>query len=254
MIVGANRMRKIHVVTQKELVEIEKLHECTAVVIDVFLATSTIILALDQGFTSVQAVKDAQTALSVAKSSPKDSYLLLGESKGEEIDGFIYPDPSLLFDKKYSKEKELILCSTNGTVAINLARESKTLFISSLINGQAAAKRIHGADDSSIVFICSGNDNRFSLEDYIGAGQVIHYLRKHVGEYSLSDSAIGALLCYESAKERAFSDLYRCETARMLADYGFEQSIDIILENVDKIETVPIYHNGKMVKEISNLK
>ncbi|OLS38499.1 2-phosphosulfolactate phosphatase [Bacillus sp. MRMR6] len=247
-------MRKIHVVTQKELVEMEKLHECTAVVIDVFLATSTIILALDHGFTSVRAVKDAQTALSVAKTSPKDSYLLLGESKGEEIDGFIYPDPFLLLDERYSKEKELILCSTNGTVAINVARESKTLFVSSLINGQAVAKRIHAADDdSSIVFICSGNDNRFSLEDYIGAGQVIHYLRKNAGEYSLSDSAIGALLCYQSAKERTFSDLYRCETARMLADYGFEQSIDMILGKVDKIETVPIYHNGKMVKEIPNL-
>ena len=33
-------MRKVHVITQKELVDPDKLIDCTAVVIDVFLATS----------------------------------------------------------------------------------------------------------------------------------------------------------------------------------------------------------------------
>jgi 2-phosphosulfolactate phosphatase len=242
-------MRKIHVITQKELVEMEKLGECTAVVIDVFLATSTITLALDKGFKDVIAVKDADTALSVAENGHRDSYLLYGETKGESIEGFIYPDPSFLYDEKHPENKELIFCSTNGTVAITLASSSKTLYASSLVNGHAVAEKIHGEkDQSSIVLICSGNDNRFSLEDYIGAGQVIHFLRKNAGQYSLSDSAIGALLSYQAVKERGYKDLYRCETSRMLSDFGYDRSITFVLDRIESIDTVPIYQDGKMVR------
>src|SRR4051812_27474756 len=115
-------MRKIHVITQKELINPQKLENCTAVVIDVLLATSTIAYAFEKDCKYVIPVKDSETALSYVRTCT-DPYLLFGENKGQEIQGFSYPDPTTFDDQ--IKEKVLIFCSTNGTVAINKGKKAK---------------------------------------------------------------------------------------------------------------------------------
>lgn len=240
-------MRKVHVITQKELVDERKLANCTAIVLDVFLATSTIVYALANGCREVIAVADATAGLAAADRC-LDSYLLLGESKGNQIAGFHYPDPTG-FDQNL-KDKTVILCSTNGTVAINKAIRSRCLLISSLLNGHAVAKRvIHQEEKGSVVLICSGNDNRFSAEDFIGAGQVVHYLREYggEGEYELSDAAELSLLSYQRARSKSYDVLHRSETSQLLTATGFRHTIRFVLDHEEAFDIAPSFHDGKIV-------
>lgn len=237
-------MRRIHVITQKEAVKEEKLVGCTAVVIDVFLATSTIAFLLEHNYGPVYAVKDSDEALALADLQ-KDEFVLLGETKGESIEGFRYPDPCLI--EPCSNKEAAIICSTNGTKAIEKAANAKTLFISSLVNGHAIAERIHvQQDDSSIVLICSGNDDRFSMEDFVGAGQIVEHLTAK-SDYLLSDAAKLAKNTYKNSLANGFKELYECETAELLRRFDFADSMELVVRNHERLNIVPVYEEGKIV-------
>lgn len=236
-------MRRIHVITQKEAVKEEKLIGCSAVVIDVFLATSTIAFLLEHKYGPIYAVKDSEDALSLA-AEQKGSYILLGETKGESIEGFRYPDPCLI--EPCSSQEAAIICSTNGTRAIEKAAKSKTLFISSLVNGHVIAEQLHNQqDESSIVLICSGNDDRFSMEDFVGAGQIVKHLKARE-DYQLSDAAKLAMSAYEASLANGFTELYESETAELLRKFNFVESMELIIRNHEKLTVIPLVEGGSI--------
>jgi len=236
-------MRRIHVITQKEAVKEEKLIGCSAVVIDVFLATSTIAFLLEHNYGPIYAVKDSESALSLA-AEQKGDYLLLGETKGELIEGFQYPDPCMI--EPCSTHEAAIICSTNGTRAIEKAAKAKTLFISSLVNGHVIADQLHTQqDDSSIVLICSGNDDRFSMEDFVGAGQIIEHLTAK-GDYVLSDAAKLAKSSYQASLADGFKELYASETAELLKKFDFADSMELIIRNHEQLTVIPMVEDGKI--------
>jgi 2-phosphosulfolactate phosphatase len=236
-------MRKIHVITQKELVDRELIRNCTAVVIDVLLATSTITTLLEKGYEPVYAVKDALSALDIVKKQ-NSPHLLIGEWQGESIENFHYPDPTLIETTKI--QRPAIICSTNGTIAIEKAKQAKTLFASSIINGHAVAEQLRQLDDgSSIILICSGNAGRFSMEDFIGAGQIVdHLTRKDV--FELSDASRLAREAFVYAKSKQFVNLLESETAGLLRRTGYEHSTQWVIDQVEKVDVVPVYRNGKL--------
>jgi 2-phosphosulfolactate phosphatase len=236
-------MRKIHVIMQKELVDSDMIRNCTAVVIDVLLATSTITYLLEKGYEPVYAVKDALSALDIIKKQ-KIPYLLMGEWQGESIKNFHYPDPTLIETTKI--KRPAIICSTNGTIGIEKAKQAKALFASSLINGHTVSEQIRQQDDgSSIVLICSGNAGRFSMEDFIGAGQIVYHLtRKDV--FELSDASRMARDAFVYAKSKQFVNLLESETAGLLRRTGYEHSTQWVIDQVEKVDVVPLYRNGKL--------
>lgn len=233
-------------VTQKELVDPSKLVNCLTAVIDVFLATSTISFLLDNKYEPIYAMNGVENAKCFARNH-NHSYMLLGESKGKTVKDFIYPDPSLI--EPVTEKCAAIISSTNGTKAINKAKTARKMYISSIVNGHIISERLHAYHkQNSIVLICAGNDNRFSLEDFVGAGQIINYLMKK-GDYILSDSAILAQETFLHAELASFKNLYTSETATLLQSFHYKKAIDFVLNNVEKVDVVPVYENGKIVNE-----
>ncbi|MFD1039825.1 2-phosphosulfolactate phosphatase [Virgibacillus byunsanensis] len=239
-------MRKVNVITQKELVDSSSISSCTAVVVDVFLATSTIAYLLENNYEPVYAVKDAKKALEAVKQQ-QGHFLLLGETNGELIEGFLYPDPSLI--KPSEQEQAAIICSTNGTIGIENAKQAKVLYTSSLINGHRIAEVIDSqTDDSSIIIVCSGNAGRFSMEDFVGAGHLIDKLVR-VGIYELSDSAKLARDAFQHAKSKSFNNLLDSETSHLLRDTGFENSIQWTIDHFEKVNAVPVFKRDKLIND-----
>lgn len=241
-------MRRIHVITQKELVEPIQLLDCTAVVIDVFLATSTIAFLLENNYEPIYAMEDVESAKDFA-ALQTEPYILLGEAKGESVEGFLYPDPTLI--EQSQQRKSAIICSTNGTRAIEKAKEAKTLYISSIVNGHLIAQRLHEQDDgSSIVLICSGNDNRFSMEDFVGAGQIIDHLMTK-GNYSLSDVSKVARETYLHAHSISFQNLLDSETALLLRNFDFAESMNLVIQKHEKVNVIPMLVDNKVINDYS---
>lgn len=237
-------MRKILVILNKESVVPNRLTECSAVVVDVFLATTTITTLLAHDIEPVYAVENAEIAVEI-RPLLSGNTLLLGESFGYAIDDFIYPDPTLITSQLGATQA--IICSTNGTKAIQKAKNAAQLYISSLANGHAIAKALHEEESNrSIVIIASGNDGRFSLEDCVGAGQIIAHLLQ-LGDYELSDAAYAAHSLYESVKAQQFEPLKQAETVHLLKKTNMDDAVSFVIDTIESIDFVAIYEDGQIL-------
>ncbi|WP_188208057.1 2-phosphosulfolactate phosphatase [Alkalibacillus aidingensis] len=239
-------MRKIYVVTQKELVNSDRLQGATAIVIDVFLATSTITFLLEKNYQPVYAAENQEHAMNIANQLGSDTPLMLGEKNGESINGFGFPDPRLL--KHSEQQNAAIICSTNGTRAIEAAKRAKKLYISSITNGHLVAKSVdqESINHSPIVLVCSGNGGHFSLEDFVGAGHIIDHLLKS-GEFELNDAAKLARNTFINVRSNNFIDLYSCDTKHLLERLGYPGSVDYVINQFEKVNVIPVYQEGKIM-------
>ncbi|MBN6186135.1 2-phosphosulfolactate phosphatase [Aneurinibacillus sp. BA2021] len=237
--------RKIHVLTCKEEVRSERLTQCTAVVIDVLLATTTMALALHHGATEIIPVAGEKEARQLHAELADASALLCGERGGYTIDGFHNPASLLSLDLA---GRRLILVTTNGTVALQACRTARQLYAASLVNGAAVASQIYNdTTEGSIVIVCSGSDGRFALEDFLGAGHLISHLLSHTEqEWQLSDAAVAALKLYanEGAGQMA-ALLQRTETAQLLYALGYPEAI-AYAARTDSIAVVPCWIEGRI--------
>lgn len=239
-------MRTIHLLTQKESINESLLTDSTAVVIDVFLATSTIAFLLENNYTPVYTTDKLSSAIKLKKEKTTENILLLGEDRGEPVDQFVYPDPTHL--TKQNIAQPVVFRSTNGTIAIESAKNSRRLYLSSIVNSHAVAEKILNHDDrSSIVIICSGNDDRFSMEDFIGAGHLISHLTKQA-EFNLSDGAKVALQSFEHAESIDFRNLLTSETKYLLDKYNFNNAVQYVIDHYEKVNIVPTYDQGRFIK------
>ncbi|MGB8001052.1 MAG: 2-phosphosulfolactate phosphatase [Anaerobacillus sp.] len=221
-------MGKIHVLMKKEDIDQAKIGEDKiAVVLDVLLATSTITSALEFGAERVIPVLNQHDALEEAKKLPEGSYLLSGEYEGRTIEGFLEPNPLQL--KKAVKGKTLILSTTNGTVAIKRSNEAKCVYVASLLNGQAIAKKINDEhEDETIVIVCSGSSGEFALEDFYGAGYLINQILSSHDGWELTDSAHAAVSFYEGSKKSGEAVLLSSRVGKMIQRYGFEEEVRFV--------------------------
>ncbi|WP_226657681.1 2-phosphosulfolactate phosphatase [Pseudalkalibacillus hwajinpoensis] len=221
-------MGKIHVVLKKEDIDQAKIsEEKIAVVLDVLLATSTITAALEFGAEQVIPVLDQHEAMQIAANLPEQSYLLSGEYEGRTIEGFLDPNPLQM--KNAVKGKTLILSTTNGTVAIKRASEAKRVYVASLLNGQAVAKKLNNHHlNETVVIICSGSSGEFALEDFYGAGYLIDQILSSESNWELTDSSRAALSFYSGSVNSGEEVLLSSRVGQMIKQYGFEEEVNFV--------------------------
>jgi 2-phosphosulfolactate phosphatase len=105
----------------RQEIEAEKLFDATVVVIDVFLATTTLLTILENGARSVLPVASLEEAEEVGEALDRSRLLRGGEQDAEKIEGYdLGPYP-----EEYTPEvvggKDVIFVTTNGTRAISSA-------------------------------------------------------------------------------------------------------------------------------------
>jgi 2-phosphosulfolactate phosphatase len=240
-------MTKIHLLMKKEDIKEEKMAvgNKIAVVLDVLLATTTIVSALKDGAKEVIPVLHSGEALEVAKKFSQGEYILAGELDARPIDGFIYPSPTLIGEN--IKGKTLILSTTNGTVALRKSAQANRVYIGSLLNNPAVALSLQECtDDQTILIICSGNSGEMSLEDFYGAGHLVDSLLKQ-GEYELTDAAKTALYFYRTNND-SFEVLLDSYVGSLLDKHN--QHSDLKLAAAIGITSmVPSLKDGKVTVE-----
>lgn len=220
------------------------------IVFDVLFATSTMTAALAEGATAIIPAFDHNQAKEKA-ASLKEPYILAGEVNGEVIEGFHPPLYSYL--KPLIKGKLLILSTTNGTVALHRSLQAKRLYAASILNVKAMAEHLtkyHKSED--ILIICSGSSGHFTLEDFLGAGCLIHYLQKN-SEWKLSDGAIAAEVFYKGNGQSNSEVLFQCKIGSILLKAGMNKKEIAFAAEEGVMETVPVYDmNTGSIKEGKN--
>lgn len=224
----------------------------TVVIIDILLATSTIVECLAAGAKAIYPVENKEDALKKSQklidNQIKESDIFLaGEINAITINGFINPTPLEL--QKVIKDKYLILLTTNGTVAIQQAKKANNIYISSLLNGKSVASHlIANNDNTNIDLVCSGSNGFFSLEDFYGAGQLIHYIveAKKNEDLTLSDSTLAAKLFYESNRYKSQEILTKANVGKLLSNLGLEDDLEFVSKE-NKYQLVPYYQDKKIL-------
>ena len=174
----------------------------TVVVIDVLRATSAICTAFHYGIDKIIPVSTLDEAIEYRQKG----YLVAAERKGKVVSGFDYGNSPFTYMNNDLKGKTLVLTTTNGTKAINVAKKVKHLVIGSLINLDALCEYLMDLNDN-VLLLGSGWQNKFCLEDTICAGAITEKLISSGNFTFENDSSIAAKYLYLSAKDNYFGYL-----------------------------------------------
>lgn len=212
------------------------------VVIDVLRATSAICTAIDQGVQRIIPVSTVQEA----RSYQQQGYLAGAEREGKIVEGFEFGNSPFSFMGEAVKNKTIVLTTTNGTKAINLASDSAIVVIGSLLNLDALSNWLIEQHEDTLV-LGSGWQNKFNLEDTVCAGAIADQLIESGKFIADEDSTVAAKYIYRSAKQNIFGYLRASSHRRRLKRLNLNEDVKYCL-TPNQINTIPILRNGEIVK------
>lgn len=212
------------------------------VVIDVLRATSAICSAFNNGVSALIPVPTIEEA----KAYQEKGYLVGAERKGQIVEGFDFGNSPYSYMKDELKGKEVVLSTTNGTKAINIAKDADTVVIGALSNLDALCNWLI-EQDKNVLCLCSGWQDKFNLEDTICAGAIMEQLIATGNYTSDEDSSIAAKYLYLSAKDNYLGYLKSSSHRRRLKNLNLNEDIKYCL-TPNQTDVIPILKNGKLVK------
>lgn len=212
------------------------------VVIDVLRATSAICAAFDNGVKSMIPV----STIEEAREYKEKGYLVGAERKGQIVEGFDFGNSPYSYMKEEVQGQEIVLTTTNGTKALNIAKDAETVIVASLLNLDAVCKWLEN-EDKNILCLCSGWQDKFNLEDTVCAGAISEYLLGTGMFTSSEDSSIAAKYLYLSAWLNPLGYLKSSSHRRRLKNLNLNEDIKYCL-TPNQTTVIPILKNGKLVK------
>ena len=180
--------------TREEL-EPEKLADATVVVIDVFMATTTLLTILENGAEGVYPVASLEEAEEAAREIDPASLLRGGEQGAERIEGYDHGPYPREYLPEVVSGKEVVFVTTNGTRAIGAASGARELLIGALRNAPAVARYLVESGTESVYIVCAGSAGRFTVEDFLGAAAIVSGMNEggYLDDWRLNDGAWMAL-------------------------------------------------------------
>ena len=229
-------MTKLHVLTNKSEIKKEKLEDKIVIVLDILIATSSIVTALANGCKCIIPVRNYDEAIQFQANHPSNEYKYSGELNADTLPGFIQPTPLALL-KSGMDQVKLVYCTTNGTVALNECKSAKKTYVGSLLNTKAIVESIFNHyQNENIIVVCAGSNDQFNIEDFYGAGYFVDELQHVFPEIDLSDSARAAQLFYSSGS--SIDMLNQSRVGKLLNNRNWQEEV-IFASNQDIYKVVP---------------
>jgi 2-phosphosulfolactate phosphatase len=214
----------------REEIEPEKLSGATVVVIDVLLATTTLLTILENGARNVYPVASLEEADEVAEGLDQDRLLRGGEQAAERIEGYdLGPYP-----EEYAPEvvsgKDVIFVTTNGTRAMGDASGARELLLGCLRNAPAIARHLEASGTESVYVVCAGSAGRFTVEDFVGASAILSRLNAdgYLDDWRVNDAAWLALDFAGRYEGRGFEALKKGRAGRWFIENGAVEELEFV--------------------------
>lgn len=217
-----------------------------AIVIDVLRATSTMVTALANGCQAIIPVKGSEEAF--VRRIKETGSLLGGERDSLRIEGFDLGNSPFDYTPEKVGGKKIIITTTNGTKAIQIAADAHRTIIASFLNVDSIAHSIlkyleTDKDINGIIIICAGSLDCFDIPDTLCAGMLIDKLGKGV---QVNDLGRAAQMLYNSSKGSILDRLKESEHGQMMLSLGFEKDL-VYCATSNILPIVPIYEDGEIV-------
>lgn len=213
------------------------------VVIDVLRATSAMVAAFENGIDRiipVATIEEAQQFIG------RPGYIAAAERNGEIVKGFEYGNSPLAYVNKDLSGQTIVMTTTNGTKAINLAKDAKLLVIGSFLNLTALSEWLVQQNEN-ILLLCSGWQDKFNLEDSAFAGAVMDKLLES-GKFGVEeDSSIAAKYLYMAARDNFSSLVKAAPRRRRIQQLKLLPDVKYCL-TPDQSRVIPVLKNGELVR------
>ncbi len=183
-----------------------------AVVIDVLRATSSIVKALESGYTCVLCADSIERARELRE----PGRVLAGEQDLVPLEDFDLGNSPEGFERPLGEE--LILATTNGAPTLVAAADvAERVLVGALLNLDAVTEALAGEEDVQLV--CAGTKGRLGLEDVYAAGRI------SVALPGARTDAARAAECVAARYPTPYGALSDSEDARALAGVGLEDDV-----------------------------
>lgn len=232
---------KIEVAFSPHLYQHCQQRDTIVIVIDVLRATSAICTAFETGVETVIPV----STIEEAKAYKAKGYLVGAERNGEQIEGFDFGNSPYSYQDPKLKGKSVVLTTTNGTRAIDLAKDADMVVIGAFTNITVLSNWLE-EQDKNLVFLCSGWKGRFNLEDSLFAGAVIDRLTKNYKYGELSDAALASKYLFHTADQDPYKFLRNSSHRRRMHRLKLKRDIKYCL-TLDQSEVIPVLQEGQLV-------
>ena len=210
------------------------------VVTDILRATSAICTALHHGAREVIPVSTVEEA----RFYKSKGYLVGAERNGVQLEEFDFGNSPYSYMNEL-EDRSVVLTTTNGTKAINMAKNSFQVVVGAFTNFTALANWL-SQQERDILILWSGWKGRYNLEDTLFAGALTERLEQ-MGTVSLTeDSALSAKYLYNLAKDDPYKFLMNSSHRRRLKKLNLKEDIRYCL-SMDNTEIIPVLHEGSLV-------
>ncbi len=221
--------------------EPRSLENSIVMVADVLRATTVMVRALQNGARAVMPQDSEQSAQDMYTLLQEQGLpvLLCGEKDGVKREGYHLGNSPSEFTPEAVNDKFLVQLTTNGTKALAASRTAQKTFIAAFSNMTAAAQRLllYKDDAQECLFVVSGREGRYCLEDAVCLGGVIAQLIEPPGVFTeVSDAARSAVDLYHLYQGNLHNMLETCFHGRYLQDIGLGGD----LADCAQVNTTPI--------------
>jgi 2-phosphosulfolactate phosphatase len=226
-----------------ELVDDTLLPSATAVIIDVFRASTTIVHALANGARVVHPCLTVEDATQLADRFPREQRLLGGERGGVKIPGFDLGNSPFEYTPEVVTGKDIIFTTTNGTRALRRCLAARRIIVGGFINISAMATLLLESTDD-VLLVCAGNAGHLTAEDILFAGSLVEILTVNAENGFVTD--LGAELACEFTRHKSQPDATWQAAMRTsrggsnLVFLGYERDIERSITR-DAFDIVPVW-------------
>jgi 2-phosphosulfolactate phosphatase len=211
------------------------------VIIDILRATSAMCTAFEHGVEKMIPVASVEEA----EEYKKQGFLVGAERNGIALEGFDFGNSPYSYMTDAIKGQTIVISTTNGTQAIEAARNAYKVVIGAFTNISALCEWLQ-FQNRNVLLLCSGWKNRFNLEDSVFAGAVTENLVAS-GMYRTGDAALAVSGLYTLAKKNPYKFLHNSSHAERLAAMGLKEDIKYCMQ-VDLTKAIPILDGKHLIR------
>jgi 2-phosphosulfolactate phosphatase len=226
--------------TPKLFSEIQTRTDFIVVLVDILRATTSICAAFENGVKNILPV----ATLEEAKAMKVKGYLVASEQDGKKLDFADFGNSAFNFSPEAIGGKTLVYCTTNGTRALEIAKNAEKIAIGAFINLNALTCWLV-AQHRNIVILCSGWKNKFCLEDTLFAGALTEKLLATDQYTTQCDSAIAACDLWHVASPDILGYIEKAAHRHRLKKLELDDVIPYSF-TLDSTDVVPVYADGKI--------
>jgi len=206
------------------------------VVVDIFRATTCMTVALHNGARSIIPVATPEEA----KAYHEKGYLVGGESNMVKFEFGDFGNSPNEYTRNRVENKDIVISTTNGTHAIDIASAAGCLLIGSFSNISTIADYCT-SQQKDVLVVCAGWKNKFNLEDTLFGGALAELLVEK-GCYNAAFDAVGtALSMWKEAKKDRMSYIQKSEHMKRLEKHGLLDVVEFCLQP-DTANVLPVYN------------